>query len=86
MNVSPSIIKNWDMQLCCGDLNGERDACNGDSGGGLFVERNFSQVNRYTIEGIVSYGDRCASLMKPAIYTRVSNYIDWIQENSDFDV
>ena len=69
------------MQLCCGDLNGERDACQGDSGGGLFI----SHKNRYRIEGIVSYGEQCASLMKPGIYTRVSNYIGWIRENSDFD-
>ena len=86
MDVSPSITKNWDMQLCCGDLNGERDACHGDSGSGLFLTRNLSAIDRLTVEGIVSYGERCASLMKPAIYTRVSNYIDWISEHSDFDV
>ena len=74
------------MQLCCGDLKGERDACQGDSGGGLYIERNFSQINRYTIDGIVSYGEQCASRMKPGVYTRVSNYIDWIRENSDFDI
>ncbi len=80
-NVAPTVSKNWEMQLCCGDLYGERDACQGDSGGGLFI----SQMNRYRIEGIVSYGEQCASLMKPGIYTRVSNYINWIRENSDFD-
>jgi secreted trypsin-like serine protease len=84
-NVSPAAIKNWDMQLCCGDINGERDACQGDSGGGLFIQKKFSNISRYTIEGIVSYGEQCASLMKPGIYTRISYYIDWIRENSDFD-
>ena len=83
-NVSPRINKNWQMQLCCGDITGKRDACHGDSGSGLFLQRNFSQTNRYTIAGIVSYGERCASPMKPAIYTRVSNYFDWIREHSDF--
>lgn len=83
-NVSPTVMKNWDIQLCCGDLNGERDACQGDSGGGLYVIRNISNINRYVIEGIVSYGEQCASLMKPGIYTRILNYIDWIRENNDF--
>ncbi|CAF1133986.1 unnamed protein product [Adineta steineri] len=84
-NVSSSIAKNWHTQLCCGDLQGERDVCHGDSGGGLYIERNISDINRYTIDGIVSYGEQCATPMKPTIYTRVSNYIDWIRENSDFD-
>ena len=83
-NVSPSTTKNWTTQICCGDLNGERDACQGDSGGGLFVQQNLSSVLRYTIQGIVSYGEQCASPMKPGIYTRVLSYLQWIQENSDF--
>ncbi|CAF3069154.1 unnamed protein product [Rotaria socialis] len=84
-HVSPSTKKNWNTQLCCGDLNGERDTCQGDSGGGLYTQRNLSNILHYSVDGIVSYGERCASPMKPGIYTRVSNYIDWIQENSDFD-
>ncbi|CAF4053019.1 unnamed protein product [Rotaria magnacalcarata] len=84
-HVSPSTKKNWNTQLCCGDLNGERDTCQGDSGGGLYTQRNVSNILHYSVDGIVSYGERCASPMKPGIYTRVSNYIDWIQENSDFD-
>ncbi|CAF0841565.1 unnamed protein product [Adineta ricciae] len=83
-NVSPLTTKNWTTQICCGDLNGERDACQGDSGGGLFVQQNLSSVLRYTIHGIVSYGEQCASPMKPGIYTRVSSYLQWIQENSNF--
>ncbi|CAF1162727.1 unnamed protein product [Adineta ricciae] len=83
-NVASSIVKNWTMQLCCGDLQGERDVCHGDSGGGLFIQRNVSDANRYTVDGIVSYGEECATPMKPSIYTRISNYIDWIGENSDF--
>ncbi|CAF1367314.1 unnamed protein product [Adineta steineri] len=85
-NVSPSTIKNWDTQICCGDLNGERDTCQGDSGGGLYIQQNLSNIFHYTVNGIVSYGEQCASPMKPGIYTRISNYIDWIQENSDFDL
>lgn len=83
-NVSPSIIKDWNKQICCGDLSGERDACQGDSGGGLYILQNISNRIHYTLDGIVSYGERCASPMKPGIYTRVSFYIDWIQQHSDF--
>jgi secreted trypsin-like serine protease len=79
------IKKDWHIQLCSGDLLGERDACQGDSGGGLYIERNLLNNRRYTIDGVVSYGDQCASRMKPGIYTRVSTYVDWIRENSDFD-
>jgi hypothetical protein len=43
-------------------------------------------IFHYTIDGIISYGEQCASPMKPGIYTRVSNYIDWIQKYSDFDL
>ena len=85
-DVSPSTEKNWNTQICCGDLTGKRDACQGDSGGGLYIQRNLSDTLRYTIDGIVSYGEQCASPMKPGIYTRVSYYIDWIQENSGFDL
>ena len=83
-NVASSIVKDWTMQLCCGDLQGERDVCHGDSGGGLFIQRNISSGTRYTVDGIVSYGEECATPMKPSIYTRISNYINWIGENSDF--
>jgi secreted trypsin-like serine protease len=74
------------MQICCGDLNGEHDTCQGDSGGGLYIQQNLSNTFHYTIDGIVSYGEQCASPMKPGIYTRVSYYIDWIQKYSDFDM
>lgn len=83
-SVSPSTKKNWETQLCSGDLQGRRDACQGDSGGGLYIQRNISETLRYTVDGIVSYGEQCASLMKPGIYTRVLPYLDWIRQNSDF--
>lgn len=54
-------------------------ACKGDSGGPLFVE----SPSRRRIAGLVSRGagasNRCDS---GAIYTRVSPYVDWIEEAS----
>ena len=81
--VSPSTTKDWSIQLCSGDLSGQRDTCQGDSGSGLYIGRDHFH---YTIDGIVSYGEQCASPMKPGIYTRVSSYVDWIRDHSDFDV
>ncbi|XP_011477145.1 tissue-type plasminogen activator isoform X1 [Oryzias latipes] len=60
--------------LCAGDTRGKDDACKGDSGGPL-VCRN---QNRMTLMGLVSWGDGCGEKDKPGVYTRVSNYIDWI--------
>lgn len=44
----------------------------GDSGGPL--------VCRNTVEGIVAWGSRvCGNRKKPGVFTRVSTYIDWIE-------
>ena len=71
-----------DNMICAGVATGERDACNGDSGGPLMMRRddgNWVQV------GIVSWGrfpfgstERCGHRDLYGVYTRVSNYFDWI--------
>lgn len=63
-----------DSMLCAGDHDGKRDSC--DSGNPLFIREN----NSYYQLGVSSMGDGCAKPGKYGIYTRISNYINWIQQ------
>uniref|UniRef100_A0A8C5Q516 Urokinase-type plasminogen activator n=1 Tax=Leptobrachium leishanense TaxID=445787 RepID=A0A8C5Q516_9ANUR len=70
------LMNNKNM-FCAGDPEWKVDACKGDSGGPLICERN-GQMMLY---GIISWGDECGKEHKPGVYTRVTQYLPWIQEN-----
>uniref|UniRef100_A0A1Y1KKA9 limulus clotting factor C n=2 Tax=Photinus pyralis TaxID=7054 RepID=A0A1Y1KKA9_PHOPY len=65
--------------FCAGWASGIADTCAGDSGGGLMCpSRNGTKPNRYSIQGITSFGDGCGRRNKYGIYTMVFNYLGWI--------
>uniref|UniRef100_A0A8C0LIR8 t-plasminogen activator n=1 Tax=Canis lupus dingo TaxID=286419 RepID=A0A8C0LIR8_CANLU len=53
------------------------DACQGDSGGPLACMKD----NRMTLVGIISWDIGCGQKDVPGIYTKVTDYLDWIQDN-----
>ncbi|XP_053546009.1 trypsin [Bombina bombina] len=62
-----------DNMLCAGVMEGGKDTCQGDSGGPL--------VCGSELHGITSWGNTpCGEPNKPGIYTKVCNYLSWIQE------
>ena len=70
------------QKVCAGFVQGGIDACQGDSGGPLVVPNQ----SRWYQTGIVSTGFGCAQPNNPGIYTRVSEYIDWIFQNTSPEV
>lgn len=66
-------------QLCAGGERG-KDSCRGDSGGPLMVSYTNSRGDgNWYAAGIVSFGPTpCGFENWPGIYTRVSNYMQWI--------
>uniref|UniRef100_A0A8C2SNZ7 Chymotrypsin C n=1 Tax=Coturnix japonica TaxID=93934 RepID=A0A8C2SNZ7_COTJA len=64
--------------MVCAGGDGVVAGCNGDSGGPLSCQRN----GLWEVHGIVSFGSSwgCNTAKKPTVFTRVSAYIDWINE------
>jgi secreted trypsin-like serine protease len=67
-----------EMDLCAGYAKGGMDACEGDSGGPLIVQRPHD--HRWTLAGIVSNGVKCGEPLLPGVYTRVAKFVPWIME------
>jgi len=65
-----------DNMICAGYEEGGKDSCQGDSGGPLVCHKD----GMWTLNGIVSWGYGCAGARLPGLYTKTSNFIDWIEQ------
>ncbi|XP_054477310.1 uncharacterized protein LOC129109306 [Anoplopoma fimbria] len=72
-NNIPSLTNNM---LCAGVPEGGRDSCHGDSGGPYAIRDD----GRFWAAGIVSWGVDCGKQGTYGVYTRVTNYVDWINK------
>ncbi len=64
--------------FCAGYIEGRQDSCKGDSGGPLVTQYKKTSF----LLGIVSWGKGCARPGNYGIYTRVSNYLEWIHNRT----
>lgn len=70
-----------DTKICARDVNNKIDACQGDSGGPMVVsEQGPDGKYRYHLIGVVSFGYRCNVPGFPGVYTRVTEYDEWIRK------
>ncbi|KAI9298782.1 trypsin-like serine protease [Neoconidiobolus thromboides FSU 785] len=69
---------NVDSQVCAG-AEGGKDACNGDSGGPLFI---IGANGHPILIGTTSFGEPCAHKGIPTVWTRVSAFRSFILQNS----
>ncbi|XP_017518363.3 coagulation factor X [Manis javanica] len=74
LSSSFSITQNM---FCAGYDSKPEDACQGDSGGPHVTRFK----DTYFITGIVSWGEGCAKKGKYGVYTKVTNFLKWIDRS-----
>lgn len=66
-----------DSMICAGRLGDKHDSCKGDSGGPMVT--NFRDT--WFLVGLVSWGEGCGRLDSFGVYTKVSKFLEWIDEH-----
>ncbi|XP_031329132.1 serine proteinase stubble isoform X2 [Photinus pyralis] len=67
--------------ICAGWRKGGFDSCEGDSGGPMVIQR---EDKRFLLAGVISWGIGCAEPNQPGVYTRISEFRDWINQILQF--
>uniref|UniRef100_A0A6P4FET7 Serine proteinase stubble n=1 Tax=Drosophila rhopaloa TaxID=1041015 RepID=A0A6P4FET7_DRORH len=68
--------------ICAGWKKGGYDSCEGDSGGPMVLQREADK--RFQLGGVISWGIGCAEANQPGVYTRISEFRDWINQILQF--
>ncbi|KPJ18524.1 Serine protease snake [Papilio machaon] len=81
--------RNWSHglashQICAGHMSGGIDACQGDSGGPLHIKLQMPidiqfEWRMHYVVGVTSFGHGCALANTPSVFSKVSHFIDWIE-------
>ncbi|KAM4580610.1 complement C1r subcomponent-like isoform 1-T1 [Odontesthes bonariensis] len=69
----PNLTNNM---FCAGIPEGGKDSCQGDSGGPFTL----TEDGQFWAAGIVSWGEVCGKKGTYGVYTKVANYLDWINK------
>lgn len=68
-----------DQMMCAGFVAGGQDTCQGDSGGPMI----YNHEGQWYQAGVVSFGNGCAVANFPGIYSRVSQFTQWVAQKTE---